>query len=107
MTVKEYITSKLSGFGIKVSDADILEISFLIDPDEVLTESNRDTVLKAIALHVLPHLLLRAKSVSENGFSIGWDMDALLKYYAWLCNYLGIEDELNTISTITDISDHW
>lgn len=106
MTVREYITSKFSGFGITISDADILDISFKISPDERVTEENKDIVLRAIALDVFPQLLLRAKSVSENGFSVSWDNDALMKYYDWLCDHIGIDNTLSR-SGIFDKSDIW
>lgn len=107
MTVKEYITSKLSAFGVNVSDADLADIALTTDLNAEFSTDTRVAALTALAVNVLPQYLLRAKSVSENGFSISWDNDALLKYYAWLCNELGIEDTLNSVSKIIDKTNEW
>lgn len=106
MTIKEYITSKFQIFGIKLSEADLVDISIVVNLDADAVGDNINEALKAMAIHVIPNLLLRAKSISENGFSITWDNDALLKYYAWLCKHLGIDDILNN-SSVTDISNMW
>lgn len=106
MSVKEYITSKFQQFGIQLSDADITDISLVVDPDEEYNEDNRNDVYKSFT-DIIPQYLLRAKSVSENGFSISWDNEALLRYYSWLCKQLDIDDNLNNMSSITDITDHW
>lgn len=95
MTVKAYITGKFQTFDIVLSEADLLDISMSVDVEEDFTKENRDTVFLALAKTVIPQLLLRAQSVSENGFSVSYNADALLKYYAWLCGELGIEDNLN------------
>lgn len=106
MTIKDYITAKFQTFGIKLSEADLIDISMNVYLDCEASEDNINKALKAVAIHVIPGLLLRAKSISENGFSITWDNDALLKYYAWLCGHLGIDDILNK-SSVTDISNMW
>lgn len=106
MTIRDYIVSKFQSFGISMSEADLFDISMDVDLDDKITDANRLDVLRSIALSVIPQLLLRAKSISENGFTISWDNDALLKYYAWLCNLLGIEDTLNR-SAVRDITNMW
>lgn len=106
MTIREYITSKFQSFGIKLSEADLVDISMTVNLDDDASGDKINDALKAMAIHVIPNLLLRAKSISENGFSISWDSDALLKYYAWLCKHLGIDDTLNQ-SSVTDISNMW
>ena len=107
MTVKDYITSKFQTFGIELSEADLIDISMAVSLDDELTADNKNDVYLAIVKNVIPQLLLRPKSISESGFSISYDNDALLKYYAWLCNELGIEDNLNEVSRISDASDMW
>jgi hypothetical protein len=107
MTVKEYITGKFQQFGIKLSDADLADVEIHVNPDEAYTQSNQKDAYLAIALHIVPFYLLRAKSIEENGFSISWDNDALLKWYSWLCNYLDIDDSLNGKSVITDMTNLW
>ncbi len=107
MTVKDYITSKFQTFGIELSEADLADISMTVSLTDEFTQDNKNDVYLALVGSVIPQLLLRPKSISESGFSISYDNDALLKYYAWLCNELGIEDTLNDISKISDASDIW
>lgn len=105
MTVREYITGKLSNFGINISESDFVDIYTIVDPDSDITPDTRLYALRAIAIMIIPQLLLRAESISENGFSMSWDKDALLKYYAWLCNELGIDNTLT--GTVKDITALW
>lgn len=107
MTIKEYIVSKFQQFGITFSDADIADISLSVDIESEFSKENRNAVYLALVKTVIPQLLLRAKSISENGFSISWDNDALLKYYSWLCNELGIEDTINSKSKISSGTKRW
>lgn len=107
MTVREYITSKFQSFGITMSEADLFDVSLSVDLDDEMTSENRSKVFLALVKTVIPQWLLRAKSVSENGFSISWDNDSLLKYFSWLCNELGIDDDLNGTTSIEDGSNLW
>lgn len=107
MTIKDYITSKFQSFGIELSEADLVDISMTVSLTDEFTQDNKNDVYLAIVKNVIPQLLLRPKSISESGFSISYDNDALKNYYAWLCNELGIEDNLNDVSKISDASDIW
>jgi len=107
MTIKDYITSKFQTFGINLSEADLADISMTVSLTDEFTQENKNYVYLALVGSVIPQLLLRPKSISESGFSISYDNDALKNYYAWLCNELGIEDTLNDISKISDASDIW
>lgn len=108
MTVKEYITSKFQQFGITLSDADLADIELSgVNLDDELTEENKAAALTVMVKSIIPTFLLRAKSVSENGFTISWDNDALMTYYTWLCSDLGIEDTLTGVRQIVDITHYW
>ena len=105
MTVREYLTGKFGSFGIKFTDADFADISASVDLSATFTENNRLKVYKQLAEFVIPQLLLRPKTVSENGFTISYDNDALMKYYAWLCQMAGVENVF--ASSIVGRSDMW
>lgn len=107
MTIKEYITEKFIQYGISLSEADWTDISFKIGLNDEVNEENLVEVYKLLAINMIPQLLLRPKSVSENGFSIAHDTDGLLKYYAMLCANLGIDDNLNSKSVVSDATDMW
>ena len=109
MTVKEYIVSLLPGVSIPEA--------FLIDTGLDL-ETDYDTSMYSeignSLISVLGGIILapRVKTVNENGFSMSWDMDALGRYYLWLCKRYGITPDkevaaLIGTSSIIDISDTW
>lgn len=102
MTVKDYITSKFQSFGINLSEADFADVALSgVDIDSELTNDNRKAVYLSIVRFIIPQLLLRAKSISESGFSVSYDTEDILQYYAWLCGQLGIKDELSQKPTVT------
>lgn len=107
MTASDYIKQKLQAFG-KLSEAELLDIVLDsgLDSDKELKDEEFENVNIAIAKFI-PSLLLRPKSVSEDGISFSWDFDALKDYYAYLCRKYDLTDELNEISSITDASNEW
>jgi hypothetical protein len=97
MTVGEYIVQKFQSFGITLSEAELLDVSHysgLNTSDEASSEVY-DRMSIAIA-KITPSLLMRAKSVSENGFSMTWDISGIKAYYSYLCKQYGLRDEINT-----------
>ena len=97
MSVREYITQKFQAFGISVSEADLLDIAFSsgLELEEDVVADNYQKVAVA-AVKFVPTLLLRAQSISENGFSMSWDLEALKTYYSCKCKEYGLIDEINT-----------
>lgn len=96
MTVKDYISQKFQTFGINLSEADLLEISLSsgISGEDEMDLSNIGLVSVAMAKFI-PSLLLRATSISENGFSMSWNTQGLKEYYSFLCKKYGFEDTLS------------
>lgn len=96
MTVADYIRGKFQTFGITVSEADLLELSLSsgISGEDEMDQSNIGLVSVAMAKFI-PSLLLRATSISENGFSMSWDTKGLKEYYSFLCKKYGLEDTLS------------
>lgn len=96
MIANDYIKQKFQTFGIQLSDADLLEISLLanIKGEGEVSENDLLRINYGISKFI-PSLLLRAKSISESGFSMSWDLQAIKDYYAYLCKQLGLKDELN------------
>ena len=96
MTVKDYISQKFQTFGINLSEADLLEISLSseISGEDEMDQSNIGHVSVAMAKFI-PSLLLRATSISENGFSMSWNTQGLTEYYSFLCKKYGLEDTLS------------
>ena len=96
MTVEDYIKGKFQTFGITVSEADLLEISLSsgISGEDEMDQSNIGLISVAMAKFI-PSLLLRATSISENGFSMSWNIEGLKEYYSFLCKKYGLEDTLS------------
>ena len=96
MTVNEYISQKFQTFGIQLSEADLLEISLSsgISGEDEMSPSNIGLVSVAMAKFI-PSLLLRATSISENGFSMSWNIEGIKQYYSFLCKQYGLKDELS------------
>lgn len=96
MTVKDYISQKFQTFGINLSEADLLEISLSsgISGEDEIDTSNIGLVSVTIAKFI-PSLLLRSTSISENGFSMSWDIKGIKEYYSFLCKKYGLEDTLS------------
>jgi hypothetical protein len=96
MTLKDYISQRFGGFGVEISEADMLDISLsakLKESDEVDEASYRHVNI-AVAKFI-PTLLLRATSINESGFSMSWDTQGIRDYYSYLCKEYGLEDMLN------------
>jgi len=107
MTIRDYITSKFQSFGIVLSEADLAEISLSVDLDAEYVNDNRKEVYMALATVLIPFLLLRPTTINEQGFSVSYDRESLLRFYAWLCSWLGIDDVLNEKVRIIDCSNLW
>lgn len=106
MAIRDYIVQKFSSYGT-LTDADVLDFSMksgLSPDDEMSKEIRQEVELGMIGL--IPSLLLRPTSVTENGFSASWDEDGLRQYYLYLCNQNDVTPEaisgLGIISSYND-----
>jgi hypothetical protein len=96
MTIKDYISGKLQQFGVNVSDADLLD---MLDG----TDFSKDNECMGYSLNVaniaiakfIPSLLTRATSISENGFSMSWNIEGIKEYFSILCDRYGLDNELS------------
>lgn len=105
MTIGEYIKEKTSLWSVELSDEVItLELS-RVELDSSVTIS-AETNLDKFFYNVIPDIILLPKSVSEGGFSISYDKDAIISYYKILASRLGLPNLLAK-DTITDITNRW
>lgn len=72
-----------------------IQFSTGLSAEDEVTKENHDVVNVGITRYI-PSLLLRATSVSENGFSMSWDIKGLKDYYSFMCRKYGLKDEINT-----------
>lgn len=96
MTVNDYILQKFQTFGVNLSEADLFDICLnaKISGEDEMGPSNIGLVSVAMA-EFIPSLLLRATSISENGFSMSWNIQGVKEYYSFLCKKYGLEDTLS------------
>lgn len=101
MTIREYISGKFQQFGISLSDADFIGMLDSTDFSEgnECTGDSLNVANIAIA-EFIPSLLLRATSVSENGFSMSWNIEGIKEYYSILCSRYGLDNQLSDKPTI-------
>lgn len=103
MTVSDYIKGQFEDFGVRVSEAFVLEVTLkhnLTSSDEV-SASNFDKVNRAVVKSI-PKLLIMPQSISEGSMSISKaQREAITDYYKHQCKELGIKDELTKRPKVT------
>jgi hypothetical protein len=94
MTVKDYIVGRFQPFGIKLSEADLLDITQK-GGTEITSDNMREIQIAIVKF--IPSLLLHPQSVSESGFSITRAQGADIRaYYDYQCKELGLANRLKT-----------
>ncbi len=91
MTKREYLTSKFTSIGIKLTDADLLDMKISDIDNEV---SDVDTLYIKF-IRFIPNLLLRPKELSEGGTTISRPTKVdIVAFYSSECSRLGIKNEM-------------
>jgi len=107
MTNGEFIEKQLRSFG--VTDADMATVTGIELADELVVEVAEKAMIPLLAtLAMKPY----QKSVSENGFSVSWDMSKIGWWYRFLCSKYGIKPDANVLealglSVIVDRTNKW
>ena len=94
MTIRDYISQKLSSFSIKLREADFVDItlSFQLDPtSEVIADNKR--VVDIAYISFIPTILARP-DLGEGSLSISYDRGALTEFYNSMCVQLDIPNNL-------------
>ena len=104
MTNKEYLTKALTGLDISEDDIDIIILKGGLEAD-----ANVDTRACDMAVYNRMSVILKGvmRNISEGGYSISWNLDAVKLYYCALCNELGKENVLVARPKIRNRSDIW
>ncbi len=104
MTNKEYLTKSLSGLNITESDIEILLLKAGIDEAE-----KADVKACDMAVYNRMSILLKGvtQNVSEGGYSISWNMEAVKLFYNALCNELELDNVLVGRPKVRNRSDYW
>lgn len=104
MTNKEYLTKALNGLNLSEDDIDIIVLKGGLE-----AESDVDVRACDTAVYNRMSVILKGmtQNVSEGGYSISWNMDAVKLFYAALCNELGKENVLVACPKIRNRSNIW
>ncbi len=104
MTNKQYLTKALNGLQISGDDIDIILLKAGLDGDAVVSVDDCD---KAVYNRMSIVLKGMTQNISEGGFSLSWNMDAVKAYYNALCTELGKENVLFAGPKIRNKSNIW
>ena len=104
MTNKEYITKSLNGLNVSDDDIEIIMVKSNITGDDDADVSACD-----MAIYNRMSVVVKAmtQNVSEGGYSLSWNMDAVKLFYTALCNELGVENVLMSHPKIRNRSNLW
>jgi len=104
MTGKEYITQLLDGLNVSEGDIDIILLKAGIDG--TLTA---DIAACDMAVHGRMSIVLKGamQNVSEGGYSVSWNMEAVKLFYNSLCEELGLENVLVNRPKVRNRSKYW
>lgn len=104
---KEYISATLSGFNLSDNDIDVILLKANLSGEDYIDIQKCD---EAIYNRLSVILKSASSNVTEGGYSVTWNLDALKLYYATLCSELGKPNKLETSAQkprITNRSDAW
>lgn len=99
---KEYISASLEGFNLSDSDIDIILLKAQLNGENPINAKRCD---EAIYSRLSVVLKSASKNVSEGGYSVSWNIEAVKLYYASLCNELGKPNVLT--SKVRNKSNLW
>ncbi len=104
MTNKQYLTKSLSGLNISEDDVDIILVKSALGADAIVDVDKCDRAIYNRMSIVLKGV---TQNVSEGGYSISWNMEAVKMYYNALCNELGLENVLFGRPKVRNRSNLW
>jgi hypothetical protein len=104
MTNKQYLTKALSGLNMSEDDIDIILLKSELDADADVDVRSCD-----MATYNRMSVLFKGvlQNVSEGGYSVSWNMDAVKLFYNALCSELGVENVLLARPKVRSRSHLW
>lgn len=107
MTIGKYIVGKFSLMAVDYPE-DLIAFELSKIGLEAEAPLSSEVNLDLFFYNVLPDVLLRPNSISEGGYSVSFDRNALEKYYNSLCVKLNKANVLtNQNNQIKDITSQW
>lgn len=105
MTNKEYLSKSLNGLNVSSDDIDVILAKAGLDGNAVMTDTKGcDNAVYQRFSVVLKGM---TQNVSEGGYSISWNIEAVKMFYNALCNELGKENVLVGKPKVRNASNWW
>ena len=104
MTNKEYLTKALNGLNVNEDDIDIILVKSGLNADDAADARACDTAVYNRMSAILKGM---SQNISEGGYSISWNIEAVKMYYSALCNELGKENVLVARPKVRNRSNFW
>lgn len=98
-TNREYLISKLERFGVTENDVDIIIIENPELEGTINVSACKNAMYKSMS-SILP-----TANVSEGGYSLTWNIEALKMWYKQLCQEIGKPNVL--IGAIVNRTNYW
>ena len=104
MTNKEYLNRLLNGLNLTEGDVELILLKGGIDADAAADVGACD---RAVYNRMSVVLQATMMNVTEGGYSVSWNMEAVKLFYRALCNELGVPDVLSARPRVRDRSNLW
>ena len=104
MTNLDYITKSLSGLNVSSDDIEIIMVKAGIDGNAPVNIDACDNAIyncMSVILKGMTH------NVTEGGYSVSWNMDAVKAFYNALCTELGKPNVLFSRPKVRNKSNIW
>jgi hypothetical protein len=103
-TNKEYLQASLDGLNLSDNDINVILMKAGLNADDPADVSRCD-----LAVYNRFSVVIKAASqnVSEGGYSLSWNIDAVKLYYNALCTELGKENVLSAQPKVRNRSNFW
>ena len=105
-TNKDYLVTATRALNLSEDDIDLIILKSGIDADADGDASVRDCDM-AIYKRFSVVLGGSMQNVTEGGYSVSWNMDAVKMFYKSLCEELGVENVLVGHSKVRNRSNYW
>lgn len=104
MTNKQYLAKSLNGLNLSEDDIEVILLKSGIDGENTVDVHACD---KAVYKRMSVILKGATQNVTEGGYSISWNMEAVKLFYNALCNELGLENVLVGRPKVRNRSNYW
>ena len=104
ITNKEYLTMSLGNLNVSETDIDVILLKAGMDADATADVTGCDL---AAYNRVSVVLAAMTQNVSEGGYSLSWNIEAVKLWYNAICRELGKENVLEAKPKIRNRSNFW